>query len=62
MFIINTNAKNLKPIRYRKHQGQLPTYCTFTKFHYLINFTIFTDHEDALNLICMKYYEIDIIL
>ncbi len=32
--------------------------CTSNKFHYLINFTIFT--EDALNLICVKYYEIGI--
>ncbi len=32
-------------------------YCTSTKFHYLFNFTIFTNPEDALYLICMKYYE-----
>ncbi len=31
-----------------------------TKFHYLFNFTIFTDPEDAIKLICMKYYEIGI--
>ncbi len=27
-----------------------------TKFHYLFNFSVFTDPEDALNLICVKYY------
>ncbi len=32
--------------------------CTSTKFHYLFNFTIFTGPEDALNLICVKYYDI----
>ncbi len=30
-------------------------YCTITKCYYLFNFTIFTDHEEALNLICMEY-------
>ncbi len=35
-------------------------YCTSTKFQYLSNFTIFTHPEDALNLISVKYYEIDI--
>ncbi len=35
-------------------------YCTVSKFHYLFNFNIFTDPEDVLKLICMKYYELDI--
>ncbi len=29
-------------------------------FTYLFNFTILTDPEYALNLICMKYYEIGV--
>ncbi len=35
-------------------------YSTSTIFHYPFKFTIFTDPEDALNLNCMKYYEIGI--
>ncbi len=35
-------------------------YCTSTKFQYPFNFTIFTDPEDALILICVKYHEIGI--
>ncbi len=45
---------------YRIEDKDSRLYCTFTKFNYLINFTIFTDPEDVLNLFCMKYYEIDI--
>ncbi len=30
-------------------------YCTSTKFHYLFNFNIFSDPEDALNWICIKH-------
>ncbi len=35
-------------------------YCTSTKFHYLFNFIIFTDPEEALNLICMEWASIGI--
>ncbi len=35
-------------------------YCTSTKFYYVLNFTIFTDPEDVLNLICVKHNKIDI--
>ncbi len=34
--------------------------CTSTKFHCLLNCTIFTDQEDVLNLIDVKYFEIGI--
>ncbi len=33
-------------------------YCTRTEVPYLFNFTLFNDHGVALNLACMKYYEI----
>lgn len=29
--------------------------CTPTKFHYLLNLTLFTDQENAFNLICVQY-------
>ncbi len=38
----------------------LHTVHTSTKFRYIFNFTIFTDPEDALILICLKYYELSI--
>ncbi len=38
----------------------LNEYCTSTKFHYLFNFTIFTYPEDALNIICVQCYKMDI--
>ncbi len=36
-------------------------YCTSTKLQYLFNLTIFTDPrlENVLNLICVKYFEIN---
>ncbi len=43
-----------------KGGNTISRYCTSTKCHYLFNFTIFTDPEDVLDLICMKYYEISI--
>ncbi len=38
----------------------IPVYCTSTNFHNLFNFTIFSDPEDVLKLICVKYYGIGI--
>ncbi len=49
-------------VRINKLYLEKVEYCSSTKFHLfcLFNFTIFSDPENALNLICMKYYEIDI--
>ncbi len=44
------------------HQIRLiyTVYCTSTKYYYLFNLITFTETKDAVNFICVKYYEIGI--